>query len=272
MGIEEWLFQARVTIGSSLWNILGKPRKGRFLERTHLCLFHGSGAEGGPDDRLIVRHLPDDRVLFEELELFLLGATPLEQLANRLEPNRPVGQGNFTGAIHLVSGVLVGQTEQADQHSNALDAPDLQHVAGPLFGVRAHQGRPSQQGDRSLLDLRDLLGVQVLILRLEGPRLDLDMNRDRLHLAVEHPHQMAVPADPHLTTRILRRNRVIRLRHFDVAVPVHRPPALLEAGEPTRRQRGQTGLFLLEQQVDLLTGRAVNAGVGEQPLIAGGIF
>ncbi len=103
----------------------------------------------------------------------------------------------------------------------------------------------------------------MLILRLEGPRLDLDVHRDRLHLAVEHPHQMTVPADPHLASRILRGNRVIRLRHFDVAVPVHRPPALLEAGEPTRRQRGQTGLFLLEEQVHLLAGRAVDAAVGD---------
>jgi hypothetical protein len=44
--------------------------------------------------------------------------------------------------------------------------------------------------------LGDLLGMQVLMLRLEGPRLDLDVNGNGLHLAVEDPYQTAIPTDP----------------------------------------------------------------------------
>lgn len=107
--------------------------------------------------------------------------------------------------------------------------------------------------------------MQVLILRLEGPRLDLDVNRDRLHLAVEHPYEMTIPTGPYPATGILRGNRVIRLGHLDVTVPVHRPSAFLKAGESTGRQWRQLRLFLLEEQVNLLAGGAVDAGVGDPP-------
>lgn len=85
-----------------------------------------------------------------------------------------------------------------------------------------------------MLHLGDLLGMQVLLFGLERARLGLDVNDQRLHLTIEDPHQVPIPADPDLAARVLRGNRVIRLRHLDVTVPVDGPAAFLEAGESTR--------------------------------------
>ena len=67
----------------------------------------------------------------------------------------------------------------------------------------------------------------------ELARLALEVKRDLLEPLIEDPDQVAIPADPHLPAQVLRRHRVVRLGHLDVAVAMDRA-----AGLPRRRGTG----------------------------------
>jgi len=75
----------------------------------------------------------------EELELLLGGAASLEQLAQGLEPNGPVTQGDLTGFLDGLSGIAMSQAQQTHQDPHAGDAACLQHQTGPSLGLRADQ-------------------------------------------------------------------------------------------------------------------------------------
>jgi hypothetical protein len=169
-------------------------------------------------------------MFIEELELLLAATTSFEQLADGLEPNGPVAQSNLTRLIDRISRIAVSQAQQAHQYPNPGNAACFQDQAGPALRMHAEQSRPLQQPGRALFHLGDLARMDMLLLRLEGAGLNLDVEDDLFHLAVEDPHQVTIPADPDLSTGVLRRDRVVGLPHFDVTVAVHGPAALLEAG------------------------------------------
>jgi hypothetical protein len=124
-------------------------------------------------------------MFLEELELLLGGTASLEQLAKGLKPNGSVAQGDLTGLVDRISRIAVGQAEQTYQDPNPGDAPCLQHHTGPALRMRTDQGGSLQQPGHALLHLGDFARMEVLLLGLEGPGLDLNMDGDLLHLAVE---------------------------------------------------------------------------------------
>jgi hypothetical protein len=206
-------------------------------------------------------------MFIEELELLLGGTASFEQFAKRPQSNGPVTQGNLTGFIDGISGITVSQTEQAHQHPNPANAPCLQHYTGPALRMSADQGGSLQQPGRTLLYFGDLARMDVLLLGLESSGLDLDVDSDLLHLAVEDANHVTIPADPDLSAGILRRDRVIGLRHFHVTIAMDAALGLFKADEPAWRQALQMGLLLLLKELShLLTGRAMDAGVGDPGL------
>ena len=210
-------------------------------------------------------HVSNDLVLGQQLELALLGpvAATLEQLPDRSKAISPVAQGHFARPVNLVAGVLLREALQPDQHAKARHAPVGQHGLAPAFGLLADQRRAVQQPFGPALDVRELPGVDMLVVRAELPGLLLNVNGDLLHSLGVDSHQVPVPAYPETTTDVLRRNRVIRLGHLHVPVAMHRPLGLLEQREPARRQRTQRLAFdFLEHLAHLFARRAVDPRVG----------
>ena len=210
-------------------------------------------------------HVSNDLVLGQQLELALLGpvAATLEQLPDRPKAISPVAQGHFARPVDLVASVLSRQAVQPDQHAKARHAPVGQHGLAPSPGLLTDQARTPQQPLGPAFDVRELPGVNVLVMRAELPGLLLSVHRDLLHLLGKDPHQVTVPTYPETTTDVFRRHRVIRLGHLHVPVAMHRPLGLLEQREPARRQRPQRlTLDFLEHLAHLFARRAVDPRVG----------
>ena len=77
--------------------------------------------------------------------------------------------------------------------------------------------------------------MNVPFLCLEFSRLNLDMNNKLLHLTVEDPNEMAIPACPHLSAGVLRRNRIVGLLDFNMTITMNRTLGFLEAWESAWR-------------------------------------
>jgi hypothetical protein len=146
----------------------------------------------------IAFHVSNDLVLGQQLELALPTSVvaALEQLADRPKVVSPVTQGHFARPVDLVAGVLSREALQPDQHAKARHAPVGQHGLAPSPGLLADQARAVQQPLGPAFDVRELPGVNVLVMRAELPGLLLNMHRDLLHFLREDPHQVPVPAYP----------------------------------------------------------------------------
>ena len=127
--------------------------------------------------------------------------------------------------------MLVRQADQPHQHAHAGDTTLLQHGLGPASGVRADGMSLSQPPCRAAFDPAPLLGNDMAVVGGEASRLTLGVNRDLLQPLVEEPNGVPIPTRPHPAPHILRRGRVVRLGHLDVAVAVDLPLGFLEAGE-----------------------------------------
>ena len=81
---------------------------------------------------------------------------------------------------------------------------------------------------------------------------------------VEDAHQPRVPANPHGTSQILRRRRVISLGHFHMAVTIDLALGFVKVAERFQRQGYQRCAFhLLKDFAHLLLRGAVNPRVGD---------
>ena len=223
--------------------------------------------EGRPHEGAVIRQVADDRMLVQEGHLVLLAAATGHQVADCPQAEGPVREGHGAGLLEAVIWVAAGQGDQALEHADPFDPSLPEHRLGPPVGLRADEGDLPQKPRRAALHRRDFPGVDVLRLRAEAARLALDVDGDLVHPVVEDPHQPPVPADPDLTSQILRRHGVVCLGHLDVAIAVDRPLGLAERGEPPRRQREKRRpLHLRKDLADLPARRAVQTGVGDRGL------
>ena len=78
--------------------------------------------------------------------------------------------------------------------------------------------------------------MNMLLQCLELAGLNLDMNDDLLHPAVEDPHKMAIPTCPDFSAGIFRRDRIVGLLDLDMTVTMDRTLGLLETREPACRK------------------------------------
>ena len=91
-------------------------------------------------------------MLFDELELPLLGCRPFQQRANASQAVGTVRKGDSTGVFQGFCVIGPRQGLQADQHANSLDAPSLRHGLGHVMRA-IYEG--TAMGTRHILeDLR----------------------------------------------------------------------------------------------------------------------
>src|SRR6266576_2259590 len=119
------------------------------------------------DDLGIVIQRPDERMLVEERQRFLLRCLALEQLADRSQTEAAVRDRDFAGFFQRLAGVLFREREQSLQDARALDAPRREHGFRPLLGLWANCTDLAEQVDRSAFQAADLLGSQMLAVRAE---------------------------------------------------------------------------------------------------------
>ena len=217
----------------------------------------------------IAFHVSNDLVFGQQVELALPGpiVPAFEQLADRPKAIDAVTQGHLARPVDLSVAVLPRQALQSDQHAKARHAPVGQHGLAPSPGLLADQARAPQQPLGAPFDVRELPGVNVLVVCAELAGGLLNMHGDLLHLLGANPHQVPVPAYPHAAANVLRRNRVVGLGHLHVPVAMHAALGFLEQREPTRRQRPQRLAFdLLKHLAHLLARCTVDPRVGHRRL------
>jgi len=191
-------------------------------------------------------------MLVDEVELLLVGLA-LEQLPKDSQAESSMRVGRFAGRFQGVAGVAIGEAHEALEHANPFNPAVFQHRFGPTRGLRADPAHLAQQPRGSPLHAADLLGGNVLRQRAEAARLLPNVDGDLLEPVVEQPHQPRVPADPDRSPQVLRRRGVVRLGHFDVAVAVDDPLALVKEGKPLSREGLKRGpLDFLKNLADLL--------------------
>ena len=132
--------------------------------------------------------------------------------------------------------------------------------------MRANRAGAPQEPLRAPFHATDLLGSDVGRMGAEATfRRLFDVDSDLFQLAVEDPHQAAVPANPHGTTEVLGGNRVIRAVNLHVSIAVNRVLTLMKEGESLHRQGQQRRTFTLRKELGhLLLGRAVDPRVSDR--------
>ena len=78
--------------------------------------------------------------------------------------------------------------------------------------------------------------MNMLLQCLEFSRLNLGMNDNLFHPAIEDPDKMAVPACPDFSSGIFWWDRIIRLLNFDMTITVDRTFGFGKAWESARRK------------------------------------
>jgi len=116
----------------------------------------------------VVGERANDRMLVEKRQWFLSRAAALEQLAQRAQAKRTVGECRLAGVVQLAARVSLGPARASLAARAALRFRGLEHGFGPLMGVRADRLGLGQQPDCAALDAADLLGHQVLAQRAES--------------------------------------------------------------------------------------------------------
>ncbi len=105
--------------------------------------------------------------------------------------------------------------------------------------------------------------MDMLLQCLELARLNLDMNDDLLHPAIEDPNKMAVPARPDFSAGVFRRDRIVRLLNLNMTVTMDRAFGFGKAWKSAGGKRQQAGFFFFSEQLAyLLASGAVNTRVG----------
>jgi hypothetical protein len=76
----------------------------------------------------------------------------------------------------------------------------------------------------------------MLLHGLELARLNLDVNDDLFHPAIEDPNKMTVPACPDFSAGIFRRHGIVGLLDLDVTVTMDRTFGFCKARESVWRK------------------------------------
>ena len=114
----------------------------------------------------------------------------------------------------------------------------------------------------SLLDDRDLPGVQVSGVSLESTWLHFRVDCYLLERGVVDSDESIIPTDPNRASDVLRRDGVVSILEGDVAVAMDLSFAFLEARKVRHWEWRQLALFVtFEQRTDLLASRAVDSRV-----------
>ena len=149
-----------------------------------------------PDQRAVFIHAADDRVAFNEVELFLHRRRAFDQLTDRPQAIGAVGLGDFAGRFDLVVAVSVSQTHQPDQDAHTGNAAFGQHGLGPSGCMRPDATDLFQQPLGAAFHAGDLFGGDVLRLGTEPAGLVPGVDGDLLQPVVEETHHPAIPARP----------------------------------------------------------------------------
>ena len=201
-------------------------------------------------------------MLLNELELVLRGWI-LEQAREFAQAPDTMREGQLAGGFQVGGGLFGGHLQKALQHPDALQAAVFHHGFGPVAGVRANQPGTVQQPLGPVFHCGALAAVDMLWRGAEASRRLARVERNLFHAGVENPHHAQLPARPHFPADIFRRHGVIRLRHFHMAIPMHRALGFAKNREEGRWQRVQRGLLAgFENLRHLLARGAVDAGVG----------
>jgi len=190
-----------------------------------------------------VAQITDERVLLNELEL-LLGGRVLEQSLQFAQAPDAMRQGQLAGVFQVGGRLFGGQVQKALQYPDAFDPALFEHPFGPGTGMRAEQPGPIQQPLRPVFDDRTFATVEMRRIGAELARLPARVQGNLLHAGVENPHQPQLPPRPDFPPDIFRWHRVIRARHFHMAIPVNGARGFAKNREQGRRQRPQRGLLV----------------------------
>lgn len=215
---------------------------------------------------------------FDEGEPLLPITLSFEQLPDRPQPIRPVRRRDGAGLFDLTGRMPFGQAEQSHQNANTLNAALMDQLLSPFTTLRTDLPDFAEQMGGTPFNAASLRVRDVVVAGDESaPRSPVDgttprafevlfrvsrVDGDLLESVVHDAHEAAVPAHPHASSQVLRRDRVVGLVYLDVSVAADLALAFAEQWEAFERQGQQCGPFPLEGLPDLLAGGTVDARVG----------